>query len=89
MILLVVTCIMANDAKAQKPEELLIKANTLYNESAYDSAAAVYESIINKGYSSSTLFYNLGNTYYKIGKYPCVAPQVIISNTPISWKCLN
>ena len=70
MILLVVTCIMANDAKAQKPEELLIKANTLYNESAYDSAAAVYESIINKGYSSSTLFYNLGNTYYKIGKYP-------------------
>ena len=26
---------------------------------------------------------------YKIGKYPCVAPHVIISKTPISWKCLN
>ena len=63
-------CFMATETKAQKPEELLAKANTLYNESAYDSAAVVYESIINKGYSSATLFYNLGNTYYKIGNYP-------------------
>lgn len=70
LILFVMTCFMATETKAQKPEDLLAKANTLYNESAYDSAAAVYESIINKGYSSSTLFYNLGNTYYKIGKYP-------------------
>ena len=64
------TCFMTIEAKAQNPEELLAKANTLYNESAYDSAAVVYESIINKGYSSATLFYNLGNTYYKIGNYP-------------------
>ena len=70
LILFVMTCFMTTEAKAQKPEELLVKANTLYNESAYDSAAVVYESIINKGYSSATLFYNLGNTYYKIGNYP-------------------
>ena len=70
IIILVMTCFMTIETKAQNPEELLAKANTLYNESAYDSAAVVYESIINKGYSSSTLFYNLGNTYYKIGNYP-------------------
>lgn len=70
IIIFVMTCFMAIETRAQKPEELLVKANTLYNESAYDSAAVVYESIIKDGYSSATLFYNLGNTYYKIGNYP-------------------
>lgn len=61
---------ICTNVQAQKPEELLIKANELYNENAYDSAAAVYESIINKGYSSASLYYNLGNTYYKLRNYP-------------------
>ncbi len=69
-IMLVMAFVMTTETKAQKPEDLLAKANTLYNESAYDSAAVVYESIINKGYSSATLYYNLGNTYYKLGNYP-------------------
>lgn len=58
------------DAKAQKPEELLSKANSLYNENAFDSALVVYENIIEQGYSSSTLYYNIGNTYYKLRNYP-------------------
>lgn len=68
--LLFISCFVAIKAEAQKPEDLLLKANTLYNESAYDSAARVYEEIISKGYSSSTLYYNLGNTYYKLRNYP-------------------
>ena len=58
------------DAKAQKPEELLKEANLLYNENAFDSAAAAYENILSKGYSSADLYYNLGNTYYKLRNYP-------------------
>ena len=69
-IMFVTALLMTTEVKAQKPEELLAKANTLYNESAYDSAAVIYESIINKGYSSATLYYNLGNTYYKLRNYP-------------------
>ncbi len=57
-------------AVAQSPEEMLVKANALYNESAYDSAAAIYENIIESGYSSPVLYYNLGNTYYKLRNYP-------------------
>lgn len=68
--LIFASCFIITKSEAQKPEELLIEANTLYNESAYDSAARVYESIINKGYSSATLYYNLGNTYYKLRNYP-------------------
>lgn len=69
-IMFVTALLMTTEVKAQKPEELLAKANTLYNESAYDSAAVIYESIINKGYSSATIYYNLGNTYYKLRNYP-------------------
>ncbi len=69
-LLFVIAFVMTSMTKAQSPEQLLIEANTLYNNNAYDSAAVVYESIINKGYSSATLYYNLGNTYYKLRNYP-------------------
>ena len=59
-----------SEAKAQEPEELLTKANSLYNESVYDSALILYQDIIDQGYSSATLYYNLGNTYYKLRNYP-------------------
>lgn len=68
--ILFIACIFTIGSRAQNPEELLTKANKLYNESQYDSAAVVYEDIINQGYSSATLYYNMGNTYYKMKKYP-------------------
>lgn len=58
------------EVKAQKPEELFTKANSLYNENAFDSALVVYKNIIDQGYSSATLYYNIGNTYYKLRNYP-------------------
>lgn len=70
LLTVIFACVVLNEAKAQKPEDLFKQANLLYNESAYDSAAVVYEDIINKGYSSAELFYNLGNTYYKLRNYP-------------------
>lgn len=47
------------------------RANTLYHNGDYAGAIAVYESIIETGYVSSKLYYNLGNAYFKdnsIGK---------------------
>ena len=46
-------------------------ANTLYINGNYDSAAVLYDSILNRGYASSKLYYNLGNVHFKsnhIGK---------------------
>ena len=43
-------------------------ANRLFLEQKYDAAAARYESIINNGYESGELYYNLGNAYFKSGK---------------------
>ena len=70
IILFLIGSIFCNESKAQRPEELFSKANELYNESAYDSALVMYDDIINMGYSSATLYYNIGNTYYKLKNYP-------------------
>ncbi|MBE6336024.1 MAG: tetratricopeptide repeat protein [Lentimicrobiaceae bacterium] len=69
-VALFISFVAFTSAKAQSPEELFNRANALYNESAYDSAATIYKEIINSGYSSASLYYNLGNTYYKLRNYP-------------------
>ena len=70
VLLFIIGFSMVYEARAQKPEELLTKANSLYNENAFDSALVVYKDIVEQGYSSSTLYYNIGNTYYKLRNYP-------------------
>ena len=44
------------------------EANQLYLQGKYPEAAAQYEKIIQSGYESGELYYNLGNAYYKSGK---------------------
>ncbi len=43
-------------------------ANAYYQEGKYEEATASYLEIINSGYSSSELFYNLGNAYFRSNK---------------------
>ncbi len=50
------------------PESLLERGNKLYLEKKYDDAIIQYEQLVNEGYESTELFYNLGNAYYKINK---------------------
>ena len=46
------------------------KANYYYNEARYDTAVVIYEGIINEGYVSAPLLYNIGNAYFKMRNYP-------------------
>jgi len=46
------------------------KATTLYQKGDYSQAAALYSSILKSGKESSALYYNLGNTYYKLNNVP-------------------
>lgn len=41
------------------------KGNTLYANGDYNGAIVIYDSIVNTGYHSSKLYYNLGNAYFK------------------------
>lgn len=52
-------------------DELWDEANSRYVNNDFAGAIAVYESILDQGYASSKLYYNLGNAYFKdnsIGK---------------------
>ncbi|MGE5431077.1 MAG: tetratricopeptide repeat protein [Syntrophomonadaceae bacterium] len=52
---------------ASEEENLMQKANSFYQQGSYDKAIEVYQKIVNDGYSSKDLFYNLGNSYFKTG----------------------
>ncbi|MDA9101305.1 tetratricopeptide repeat protein [Omnitrophica bacterium] len=43
------------------------KANQLYRQQQYGEAASIYERLTHE-YNSATLFYNLGNSYFRMGK---------------------
>ena len=46
------------------------KANELYKQGKYEDAAREYQKILDEGYRSTALYYNLGNAYYRMNKTP-------------------
>jgi len=51
---------------AQDLENLFEQANTFYIENEYEQAIQHYDSISKQGYESAELYYNIGNSYYKL-----------------------
>lgn len=49
----------------QLNDKLWNKANTAYIEGDFHTAAAIYEQILDRGFSSMKLYYNLANAYFK------------------------
>lgn len=54
-------------AYGQKPEEIYTNANALYKVNDYAAAASAYEKLLAQGYKDATIYYNLGNSYYRQG----------------------
>jgi tetratricopeptide (TPR) repeat protein len=50
------------------------KGNNLYQKANYKEAAATYQKMVDDGYQSATLYFNLGNAYYKNGD---IAPAIL------------
>ncbi len=57
------TCFMV--AESKDLQDLLQTGNQYYLDGKYEMAAQSYKSIIDSGYASAELYYNLGNAYYK------------------------
>lgn len=47
-------------------QQVFEMANTAYNQGNYQEAVDNYEKILESGETSATLYYNLGNSYYKL-----------------------
>ena len=52
---------------AQDLETLMKTGNNFYQNKQYQEAIENYESILQQGYVSGDLYYNLGNSYFRIG----------------------
>lgn len=57
-------------AHAVNHQELVLKANKAYGAGDFTKAAEIYKSVVDAGFESSYLYYNLGNAYYKLQDYP-------------------
>ena len=58
---------------AQTADTLFTQANSAYKNSDYSLALKAYRQIEKNGKKSADLYYNLGNTYYKLNK---IAPSI-------------
>lgn len=69
--LLILLAILSFAGRAQQSaNDWFEQANSAYNTGNYDSARIVYERILATEVESVPLYFNLGNTYYKMREYP-------------------
>lgn len=51
-------------------EDSLAKANAHFQDGKFQAAKTLYTKVQEAGWESATLYYNLGNAYYELGKMP-------------------
>jgi tetratricopeptide (TPR) repeat protein len=66
-ILIFIICIVP--VPAQKIYDQVEKGNSHFMNGEYELAIKEYEAVIDSGYESAELYYNLGNAYYKSNKF--------------------
>lgn len=69
-ISLLVTFILVNGFLMASSPDLFKKANGLYSSGRYQEAIKIYQQVIENGNESVSLYYNLGNAYFKANDIP-------------------
>ena len=62
--------LLAVPVMANGPDSLFYKANQEYNKEMYANAVEDYLKVVSAGYESGALYYNLGNSYFKLDDIP-------------------
>ena len=71
LLILIATLASPFGIKAQQSaEQWFEQANSAYNSGSYDSALMLYNRIAETDMESVPLYFNMGNTYYKMREYP-------------------
>ena len=58
-------CSLAQEAAGNTPGALFYQANIYYQEGKYEEAIKGYQRLIDLGWESGNIYYNLGNSYFK------------------------
>lgn len=77
---------IANFVTAQNTQELFSNANDLYKNNKFEEAIELYKKIESQGFISSEIYYNLGNSYYKLNK---VGPSIYYYEKALKLNPLN
>lgn len=84
--LLFLLLIITSNLSAQNVDSLFVVANKLYKNGNFEKAIETYKEIESKEVISSELYYNLGNTYYKLNK---VGPTIYYYEKALRINPLN
>ena len=68
-LLSIIMLAVAFSAAAQSPQELMQRGNDAYSKSNFAKAIELYNAVLNAGYQSAELYYNLGNAHYRMEEY--------------------
>ena len=60
--------VWGQELNLNQPESIFRQANGYYQKGDYSKAFDQYQQLIAAGYQSGNLYYNLANTYYKLGQ---------------------
>lgn len=66
--ILVFSFLIINVISASQIDDLMKQGNAAYQNGNYQNAISDYEKLVHDGYEGVSLYYNLGNAYYKDGK---------------------
>ena len=66
ILLLTATLLGAN---AQTPQTLMQQGNDAYTKGDFAAAVQSYNAVLDAGYQSADLYYNLGNAHYRLEEY--------------------
>jgi tetratricopeptide (TPR) repeat protein len=53
-----------------RADSLVLEGNRYYMNREYEKAVDCYSQVLSMGYSASSLYFNLGNAFYKQGNFP-------------------
>lgn len=72
--------VFAGDIPPAKLEQVFLEASRAYDQGRLTDAVSLYKDLVQQGYRSKELFYNLGNAYFRDGK-----PGLAVLNYRRAW----
>jgi len=67
-ILMTLLTLSSEKVPGQNIDGSMKQAEEYYRNGAFDNAIKIYEELRNEGYEGTSLYFNLANSYYRIGK---------------------
>ncbi|RZL06042.1 MAG: tetratricopeptide repeat protein, partial [Pedobacter sp.] len=66
LVVLTLLCFPFSGIAKESADSLFVKGNKEYAQKNYEAAANAYQKVLDAGMKTSSVYYNLGNTHYRL-----------------------